>query len=163
MLVAPTVDDLAAFTGRDVDGYSPFADKALEQATLLFQVITHLDSYPTDPTKEALARNAIVEMANRLYLEQGFAETIASPFQSETIGSYSYAKSATAIAARSGEATGLLWWDLAIDELTVAGLSDVGSGSVGGGFEEQLGVNGSGRRGLRLPDELEPPPYVRIF
>lgn len=162
MLPVPTVDDLAAFSGRGVDTYSPFAATVLEQATLLFSVITRRTEMPDDPAQASLLRYAIVEMAGRLYSEQQYADTLASPFQSETIGTYSYSKSATALQAKSGGATGLLWWDLAVDQLTLPGLSQFGSGSVGGGFEDDLGVNAGGRRGIRSVDDLEPPPYVRI-
>lgn len=164
MLAAPTVADLAQFTGRGNDSFSAFADQTLAQATLLFSLITHRTAYPDDPALAALAKNAIMEMASRMYLEQGYAETLASPFQSETIGSYSYSKSLTATKAQNGLMTGLLWWDLAIDELTqvLDGNHFINSGSIGGGFETMLGADASGRHGIRNPADDVDPPYVRI-
>lgn len=163
MLPVPTIADLAQFTGRTVDSYSAFADQTLTQATLLFSIVTRLQEMPTEPDMAALAMNAILEMADRMYLEQGYAETIASPFQSETIGSYSYSKSSTAVIARTGQTTGLFWWDLAVDELSVTGTSSVVSGSVGG-FEDRLGVDPyTGRLGVpSATDGVDDPPYIRI-
>lgn len=163
MLAPPTIDDLAEFSGRSVDTYGEFATSALKQATLLFQIITHLPAYPNDPDLATLARTAIVQLADKLYLEQGYAEDIASPFQSETIGSYSYSKSVTYQNARDGLSTGLIWWDLALEELTWLGFSMIGSGSIGG-FDNELGVNlDTGRRGIPSPlGEADLPPYGRI-
>lgn len=164
MLPVPTTADLAAFSGRDADTYTSFSDTALGQATLLFQLVTKLDVMPSDPAQASLIRYAIFEMADRLYLEQSYSEDTASPYQSETIGSYSYSmKSATAIKARTGGNTGLTWWDLAVDTFAAAGTSVTGSGSVGGGFDDDLGVDANGRRGIRdASGEPEWPPYIRI-
>lgn len=164
MLPVPTTADLAGFSGRDVETYTPFSDTALGQATLLFQLVTKLDVMPSDPAQALLVRYAIFQMADRLYLEQSYAETTAGPFQSETIGSYSYSmKSATATKARTGGSTGLDWWDLAVDTFAAAGTSVTGSGSVGGGFDDDLGVDVNGRRGIRdFTGDADWPPYIRI-
>jgi hypothetical protein len=132
MLSAPTVDDLATFTGRDSDTYSGFATQALAQATLLFTVITKLASYPSDPDQAQLARNAIMQAADLIYLEQPFAQARATPYSSETIGSYSYTKTAKALLknAHNDQPTGLMWWDLAFEELAGRDRSLVASGSV---------------------------------
>lgn len=164
MLSAPTIDQLAAFTGRDAGSYAEFATNALQQATLLFSLVTRNTDMPSDPTQAALALNAILEMANRLYLEQDYAELTSSPFQSETIGSYTYSmKTSTALKASSGGDTGLIWWDLALDLLSAPGSAITASGSVGGGFDAVLGVDVNGRRGIRNPDgDADLPPYHRI-
>ena len=165
MLPVPTVQDLADFTGRPVTAYPAFASSALAQATLLFQTLTHLDSFPTDADKRQLAINAIVEMADRIVLEQPYAQVKSSPFQTETIGSYSYSKSTPSTkTAQQGARTGLFWWDLAIDELMVAGSSVLAHGSV------QVYPDGlyQGPEGTwRVLDEAEAegpdaPPYIRI-
>lgn len=128
MLTPPTRTDLATFTGRDVTTYTAFADQALAQATLLFATITRLDEYPADPQLAQLARNAIMEMADRIYLMQPYQGQLASPFVSESIGSYSYSKLITQL--KSNLPTGLFWWDLAIETLLGEARSLVGSGSV---------------------------------
>ncbi len=117
-LTVPDVEDLANFSGRDESSYEIFAEEALKQATLLFELSSCLDSLPSfgSPDYE-LCRNAILEMADKLYLGQLYAKAKASPFQSETIGSYSYSKAAQLIS--SGLPTGLLWFDMAIQKLGV--------------------------------------------
>ncbi len=163
MLPAPTVADLAAFTGRDPETYSDHITAVIGQATLLFTLVTGLTAMPDDPDQAARAQYDTLEMADRIYLESDYAEYAASPFQSETIASYSYSlKSPTAIKARLGGDTGLSWWDLALDKLSAKGMSLTASGSIGGGFEDQLGQNDAGRRGIRLPADDIDPPYIRI-
>ncbi len=165
MLPVPSIADLAGFTGREVDTFSSFADSVLQHATLLFELVTRLEAMPEDPAQAALATNAILEMAGKLYSEAVYAEYVNNPFQSETIGSYSYSmKSPTALRAQSGGDTGLLWWDLAIDRLSVGGTVVTDSGSLGGGFEDsELGVDFNGRRGIHMPgNDSEWPPYIRI-
>lgn len=149
MLPVPTVDYLAQFTGRPVSSFTPFADTALVQATLLFSTITQRTEYPTDEDGEQLAINAILEMAERLILEKPYAEQKARPFSSETIGSYSYSK--TAQSAKNGENTGLLWWDLAIDHLSLAGSSIVASGAVGAFEREDVATDSDGDRTILGP------------
>ncbi len=165
MLSAPTTEDLATFTGRAESTFTPFADQALLQATVLFGATTNLAEYPEDPQLRQVAEFAILEMANRLYLEQPFAVSKASPFASETIGSYSYSKGSTFSTQTKGSSrtpTGLYWWDLAVELLTAAGEGEVISGSVGG-FEHDLGVNAEGRRGIVGPaDNLEADGYAWI-
>ena len=163
MLPVPTLEYLSNFSGRAVESYPAFAEQALAQATLLFSTVTRLQEFPADEDKAQLAINAILEMADRMVLEQPHKQTLASPFQSESIGSYSYAKSSTAIKAHTGQQTGLFWWDLAVDELTAEGSSVVSSGSVGG-FEDDLGIDATtGRYGIAGPaDGLADPPYIRI-
>ncbi len=160
MLTAPSTADLAEFTGRDEDSFSAFAAQALAQATLLFSVVTKRSEYPDDADAAQLARYAILEMADRILLEQPYAAARATPYQSETIGSYSYAKGSAAAKARDGERTGLLWWDLAIDELSLAERSIVASGSVNGGVERQsvysVDLGDGEQRYLLGPAETDP-------
>lgn len=159
MLPVPTKDDLAEFTGRAADTYSDFADQALAQATLLFSVITKRDEYPDDADGRQLAVNAILELADRIYLEQPHQVTKASPFSSESIGSYSYSKNVLA-QSKQGERTGLFWWDLAIDELTLVGRSLVMSGSVSVLERDDLYIDGDdGRRYVLGPADFALPDY----
>jgi hypothetical protein len=130
MLAEPAVADLATFTGRPVGSFGPYATQALSQATLLFSLITKRTEYPDTAQLEQLARNAIMQMADRLLLEQPHAMVKANPFSSESIGSYSYSKSLVWQKAKDGGDTGLMWWEFAIDELTLAGRSLVSTGAI---------------------------------
>jgi len=149
MLPAPTLAELALFTGRDESTFPAYATQALAQATLLFSIVTKLDEYPEDPDGRQLAINAILEMADRMQLEQPYAASKASPFQSETIGSYSYSKGSAFTKAREGAATGLFWWDLALDELSLADRAQVSSSSVAA-FEREI-TTASGDRTIVGP------------
>jgi hypothetical protein len=131
MLPVPSKAELSGFSGRPVATYGSFADAALEQATLMFTVRTKLTAYPDDPDQAKLARFAILELADRLFLEQPYAEYTASPFQSESIMSYNYSRATqTSLKVQQGLKTGLFWWDLAIDELAQPGTSVLAHGSV---------------------------------
>lgn len=131
MLTVPTLENLATFTGRNIATFASFANQALTQATLLFSIRAGLSDYPTEPDKHQLAINGILDLADRLYLEQPFAQLKATPFNAETIGSYSYSKGTpTAVKAAKGQTTGLLWWDMAIEELSQVSRSLVAFSSI---------------------------------
>jgi len=121
-----SVSDLAEFSGRPVTEYTNpgFVPNALAQAVLLFQIGTCLgeNDWPDDPTKAMLAQMAILAMADAIYLSQPFQATLANPFSSETIGSYSYSKVSGAIL--SGIPTGVSWFDLATERLSVCHLTN---------------------------------------
>lgn len=125
MLDAPTVSDLADFTGSEQSSYSAFVSQALVQATLLFGFATGLEQYPDTTAERSLAYNGILEMADKLYLSQPYAAALASPFQSESIGSYSYSKASGAVS--KGQATGVVWFDLAVQKLSVRPVVEAGS------------------------------------
>jgi hypothetical protein len=111
--------DLADFSGRPVASYTSYAEKsAIPQALLLFKIGTCLAS-PGDlsPVHQELLDMAIVSMADGIYLSQPFMQVKASPFSSETIGSYSYSKVAAAVAAKVE--TGIEWFDIATSTLSV--------------------------------------------
>lgn len=132
MLAVPGTDELADFTGQAEDTFTPFAPQALIQAALLLTIVTGLTSYPDDADLAQLAKNAIMEMAFDIYSKQlaNYAATQASPFQSESIGSYSYSKGTPAFKAKENQKTGLFWWDLAIERLVSENSSRVGTGSL---------------------------------
>ncbi len=113
-LPVPTVAELATFSGRLEATYSAFATQALLQSTLLFSMLTEITDTPSDANEAQMVANAIMEMADHLYLVQPFVEIKAKPFQSETMGSYSYSVGSAASKAMSGDKTGLLWWDLCL-------------------------------------------------
>jgi hypothetical protein len=129
-ITAPDVTALSVFTGRSEPSFSPYAVQALDQATLLFSIATGLVSLPTDPTYKQLALNGIMALADSLYLAQPHAETASSPFQSETLGVYSYTRATQKVMA--AENTGVLWFDLAVNQLRAVSPWDVaitGSGT----------------------------------
>lgn len=165
MLPVPTVADLATFTGRPQAVLGAFAPEALAQATLLFQFSTKLTALPTDPDRALLAQNAILEMADRLLLEQPYQAISHKPFQSETIGAYTYSKStATALSlkANQGIGTGLFWWDLAVGELSVAGSTNIGTGAVRSPIHG-LVFAPDGQVEIQSPAAgIDRPPYIRI-
>ncbi len=164
MLPVPTLAELKEFTGRD--DYGPFAVTALKQSTLFFSLVTGLTEMPADPDRAQLATFAILQLADRLILEQPYAATVASPYQSETIMSYTYSKGSTLATtvsrARNGLPLGLFWWDLAIDELTVAGGVKITSGVISVQDEDILGT--APNQFILGPDQMAPdvPPYVTI-
>jgi hypothetical protein len=138
MLTPPTVAELATFTGRAISTFSSFAVEALSQATLLMYLATELASYPTDPELSKLTKYGIMDMADKIYLSQPYQEASASPYQSETIGSYSYSKAVAAV--KKGNDTGVMWFDLAISKVSTG--SAIGStGSIQGMEFDGLGVS----------------------
>lgn len=122
-LDVPDVSDLADFTGRAEATFvtEGQTDTALRQATLLFRIATCLTDWPDESDDDGftlmLARFGVLSMADAIYLSLKYVTTLAKPFQSETIGSYSYSKAANAVANRLP--TGVTWFDLASDQLVV--------------------------------------------
>lgn len=167
MLPVPTTDDLALFSGRAATSYTPYADQALTQSALMFSMATGLQDWPADPDLKQVAVNAVLEMADRLVLEQPYQQVKGSPFLSESIGSYSYSR-----AQRNGSGvkpsesgTGLYWWDLALDLLSQQDVAVTASGSIAihtDGLQNRLGDD---RMAVQDPENyygLDRPPYIRI-
>jgi hypothetical protein len=103
-------------------------------------------------------------MADRIFLEQPHTAMAASPFQSETIGSYSYSKSSTAGRATSGQKLGLLWWDLALDELALADASLAAGGSISAFERDSVFEDGEGNLHIVSPaDEAAADPTVGFY
>ena len=122
--------ELAGFSGRPAASYKlvGYVATALSQAQLLFKLATCLTSWPDDPDDALLASYAVLSVGDGIYLAQQYSKAAASPFQSETIGSYSYTKMAKAV--RGGLPTGDTWFDLAVDKLGVCDAKSVGSSSI---------------------------------
>ncbi len=125
MYPIPDVTALAFFSGRPQASYTGFATSALTQAVIMFTFKTEI----TDPSQFAGDHN--------IYLRQPYQQVIASPMDTETIGSYSYSKPPAQMARNAaalevtGEATGVPMFDLAVELLslrTIAG--GVYSGSI---------------------------------
>ncbi len=166
MLTAPTLAELAAATGRPAESYTAYATTTLLQATLLFAAHTRLTDWPADPQLAQLARMAVLELADRLYLEQPYQAAKASPYQSESIGSYSYSKGSSSSSAAAGRTAsslpaGLLWWDLALDGLSADAASGIASGSIDVA-DDDLVRNDQGTLSIAGPADSIDPPYVTI-
>lgn len=171
MLPVPDVTDLAIFSGRPVPSYPGYVSQALANATLLFSVASGLDVWPDDPDLTQVGVNAILEMADKLVLEQPYQSVKASPFQNETIGSYSYSKGyglarATAVGAQVTENLGsnLYWWHIALDLLGTKKTLLTASGSIKV-HEEGLVRTPDGVMRIKNAVEQEGPdrpPYVEI-
>ena len=125
---ALSTSDLEDFSGR-VD-YTGFEEVALKQAALLFRLATGmpLDGFPESGDDRELATYGILAMADSLALAQPYAKVMATPFSSETIGSYSYSKMQNSVKNR--EPTGILWFDLAVERLKVDGEGGISFGGI---------------------------------
>lgn len=130
MFPVPTLGELAAWSGRAESSYTGYADSALLQATLIFTTVTELtaDSWGgLSPDDQLLATNGIMAYADYIYLRQPYQQILASPMESETIGSYTYSKpfpvearNVQAMELSLGlQATGIVMWDLAVQMLSL--------------------------------------------
>jgi hypothetical protein len=152
-----TKQNLADLSGRPVGSYTSFAEKsAIPQALLLFKIGTCLAS-PGElgPIDQELLDNAIASMADGIYLSQPFMAVAASPFSSETIGSYSYSKVAKAV--EQGKETGIQWFDIAVDRLSVCDVdNDIMFGGIdmSGGSDGVLVSTGAGSSKYLTPAEV---------
>lgn len=115
-LVAPTLDDLLAFVGSTVatefDSDSDYATSLLQQVTDLLEITTGVSTLPTDALELRIFKYGLCELTMFLFLAQNHRAAQMSPFSSETIGSYSYAKAQGR--ASGGMPIGLLWFDLLV-------------------------------------------------
>jgi hypothetical protein len=140
-----TVEQLSQFSGRPLQAYSPYANQALAQAILIFMIVTELRAWPTDQYDQMLATNGILAYADTLVLAQPYSEAVASPFQSMSSGSVSWSKPITQIRgaeqalALQGEATGIKFFDLAVQKLAKrTERGGVFSNSIGMKWEDEV-------------------------
>ena len=149
-----SVVDLSNFTGRPEAGYPvPYTDSALMQAVLLFRLATGLQDWPDEPDKQQLATYAILQMADGFILAQPHQEVMAQPFQSETIGSYSYTRQLKQLQA--GLPTGVFWFDLAVQRLGISDdVASVTSGSLELFERDMLVVTYDGHTRVLGPGDL---------
>jgi hypothetical protein len=146
-LAPPTVAELANFSGRESNSYGNFAGEALAQATLLFYLATDLSAYPDDENLAMLAKYGILDMADKIYFSQPYKEALASPYQSESIGSYSYSRMTQSV--KKGDNTGVMWFDMAVGKLKGDGSGIGSSGSIQGMEFDGLEANGNGGYKIR--------------
>lgn len=96
---------------------------AFPQALLLFKMGTCLASLnDLNEDQKQLAKFAILSMADAIHLSAPYQTVLASPFNSESIGSYSYSRAAQAVS--KGLPTGIGWFDIAMQELSVCDAMD---------------------------------------
>lgn len=122
----PTPAELAQYTGRPLASYTGYVNSALLQSAMMFTILAELgaDDYGgLSADFQLLANMGVMAMADYLYLRWPYAQALASPMQSEAIGSYSYSKpveqmarNAQAIEVNS-EKTGVDMFDLAVRRL----------------------------------------------
>lgn len=150
---------LANHTGRPLVSFPEayVTGSAIPQALLLFKIGTCLASPDelSDDSKQ-LVDFAILAMADAIHLSAPYQTALASPFSSESIGSYSYSKVAGAV--QSGIPTGIGWFDIAISELSVCNRDAENFSSGGIEVFEHGAVFGNGTNGnvrIFTPGELE--------
>jgi hypothetical protein len=146
----PLVSDLATFSGRDAASYTGYANAALLQATIRFTFLTEITS-PTQFTgyndllpadQQELALYGICALADNIYLGFPYQGVMASPLNSETIGTWTYTKEATSGAGGAAyrlqagamelsmASTGITLFDMAVQLLA---LRTIASGVYHGG------------------------------
>lgn len=156
MLPIPTVAELANFKGKSETFYTSFATQAMAQAALLLSIRTGLTSLPEDESEATLALYAIMDLGNQIYLEAPYDEILAKPFSSESIGSYSYSKSAQA--AQRGEKTTSMWFELALERLgNEDGDYEVNSGSISVFERAHIYYDTEGRQYVMGPSDIPNP------
>ncbi len=134
-ITVPSVAQLADWSGRPEGSYTSFANSALLQATIMFITVTELTPDDIGAMQASqnggtlhdydyqLTQQAILSMADYIYLRQPYQQVIASPLTSETIGSYSYGKAQAQVGRNAaaleitGEVTGIVMYDLAVKML----------------------------------------------
>ena len=126
----PTVEELSLFSGRPVVSYTGYAQSSLLQAAMMFTGLAELSAADYNSVgiaaglnladAQQLANMGVMAMADHIYLRFPYQQVIASPLQSETIGSYEYSKPLQEIARNAqaievtAEKTGVDMFDLAL-------------------------------------------------
>lgn len=126
--------DLSEFTGRPLASFptSFVESSAIPQAVLLFKIGTCIvDPSALSVEDQQLVDFAIISMADAIHLTAPYQKALASPFNSESIGSYSYSKTAKAV--QKGLETGVMWFDMAVLRLSQCE-------ALGGGFFQGGGI-----------------------
>lgn len=114
----PVFDGISSFDLEEFErtGYSDLDALGMSRA-LLVDAIPCLNSIYPDLTdaQKSLVKYAILEMAKYIKIEFQSFDTALSPFQSETIGSWSYSKASASV--KSGQASGVPGFDRAVSLL----------------------------------------------
>lgn len=153
-----TLADLADYSGRPEASYTSYTTQALAQASLLFKFASCLTDWPSDADEAELAKYAILSLADIIFLSQPFAATLATPFISETIGSYSYSKAVNAI--RAGTPLGISWFDLAVERLGICEIEGPLSSDHGSFTEGFYYTDSDGYKQILGPEDFSGDPWV---
>lgn len=148
-----------------VTSLESYIDTAIEQATILLETFTCRSEFPEVGTLDYdLMVNAIADMSLALYYSHFFKETKYNPYQSETIGSYSYSKVSSLL--NQGLPTNVGWFDQAIQKLNICGdeVNAVGvySDAVTVFENDGLYVTPSGRKTRPGPADFDRRPYLEF-
>jgi hypothetical protein len=123
----PTLEQVAEFSGRAAVSYTAYINSAALQAAVLFTTLTERGASEygaLSPDDQLLADLGVQAMADYIYLRFPYQQLLASPLQSEEIGSYSYSKPLQAQARNaqaievSADKTGVDMFDLAVRMLS---------------------------------------------
>lgn len=164
MYPVPQISDLANFSGRPFATYvTAVANTALLQATIRFSFLTEI----TDPAQltgygalspadfQVLALQGICALADTIYLQFPYQQAMASPLNSETVGTYSYQKSlqmgaggsmsrmAPAALELSMATTGIPMFDMAVQLISLRTIAS-------GVFHEGVSLFEEGERKSRM-------------
>lgn len=160
MLAAPDLDAFALFLTVPVQTLGAADTQALKQSAFLLQLLSGCEDYPTEEPCKTLFDNAIMDMANWMKNTLPFVAAASSPFQSETIGSYSYSKNFRNVllsGLKGGDATtGVMWFDLAVSNCG-CGLEEdslVSSGGITVFEHDEVYVAADGRRWVLGPEDV---------
>jgi hypothetical protein len=117
----PTLEEYAAYLSVDPATLGAKDTQALTQSAFLLGFLTGCGEKPSADPCKTLFENGIFNMAQYMAATQQYVAVVASPFQSETIGSYSYSKGfrnalLQGLAGGPRSQTGVFWFDLAVSE-----------------------------------------------
>ena len=154
-----TREEMAEFLGRPVASFPSSVETKIKLAILLLKLATCRRTFPDDPFYQDVIKAAVFFMALDMSIKEKYEKHTASPFQSETIGSYSYSKMYNTV--QNKDSTGILWFDTAVDALSLCGLENTsGETSFSGGihiFEYDYPAVGIGTSEAMVlsPSEIE--------
>lgn len=116
MLTPPTLADLLTFSRWPSSEDERRDEDALRRATDLMEVASSVDEDPAPGTTESrILRDGVLAMAHAMIVRQPDEATIASPYSSEKIGSWSYQKAQNDVLR--GLPTGIWAFDVAVSFL----------------------------------------------
>lgn len=159
MLAAPDLAAFAEFLTVPVGTLGAADTQALKQSAFLLQILSGCADYPTEEPCKTMFDNAIMDMANWMKNTLPFVAAASSPFQSETIGSYSYSKNFRSVllsGLKGGDpTTGVMWFDLAVSECGCGTEEDslVGSSAITVFEHDGVYVAENGRRWVLGPED----------
>lgn len=126
-LTLPQPPDLATFWGdQDFDEDDDRANTIIQLSANLLWMATGLENDPTDTRLLFMVKLAIMDMAIFLFVTRDNIDAEYSPFVSEHIGSYSYAKTYTKATSQVavGKATGAAIFDSLVSYLNLLAMGN---------------------------------------